>query len=508
MRTLSFFLVLLLALLFSAALADDPPLEFRGYRWFDQRIAFEYDRSLGDSVGSTYIPQDIDLSEVGPGGPMPETVQITFERYVDQDGGQWQPTGAYVNVYHTGTFPGADEPASQVYTGLRELLSLDEAGFAAYVEAESIPTMSQITTSQVFTAQVERIDFQTGSGVRFVTAGALDVSPLTDAMIYYDFQGLTADGNYYISATFPLSTPVLPDEFVELTGEAYDEFAAQYDEYIASVTAELNALVFSEFDPDLTLLDDLIGSLAVESPLATFYPREATIIEYENLTFQVNPVLAQRVEVDHIPGIPVEEFEMTMFGASPDYYAFSLAGFPITVGLHAPQVMLFRTAEFPDVEISAYTTELNRLQRLLAERPTLTSRAADWESEPLPLLPPVNAAQIMAIGPQFVDFENGTGLRYLALYGQDAAPVTADRLFYAFAGLSDDGETVIAAQFPLFVPSLPDSIDYAVFDYEAFIDEMDEYLAETLAQLVALPDDEFVPDLSLLDTLVSSFQVD
>jgi hypothetical protein len=508
MRTLSLFLVLLMALPLGAALADDPPLEFRGYRWFDQRIIFEYDRSLADSVGSTYIPQDIDLSEIGPGGPMPETVQITFERYVDQDGGQWQPTGGYINVYHTGTFPGADEPASQAYAGLRELLSLDEAGFAAYVETEGVPTMSQLTTEQVLAAQVERVDFQTGSGVRFVTAGALDVGPLTDAMVYYDFQGLTADSNYYISATFPVNTPVLPDEFEGLAGEAYDEFVAQYDEYIGSVTADLDALALSEFDPDLTLLDDLIRSLTVESPLATFYPRESTIIEYQNLTFQINPALAQRVEVDHISGIPVEEFEMSLFGASPDYHAFSLAGFPTTRGLHAPQVMLFRSADFPEAGMSAYTTELDRLQRLLAEQPALTSRAADWESEPLPLLPPINAAQIMVIDPQYVDFENGTGLRYLALYGQDASPVTADRLFYAFSGISDDGETVIAGQFPLFVPSLPDEIDYAVFDYDAFIDGLDEYLTETLAELEALPDNEYIPDLSLLDMLVSSFRID
>jgi hypothetical protein len=326
-------------------------------------------------------------------------------------------------------------------------------------------------------------------------------------MVYYDFQGLTADGNYYISATFPVNTPVLPDEFEGLAGEAYDEFVAQYDEYIASVTADLDALALSEFDPDLTLLDELIRSLVVESPLETFYPRESTIIEYQNLTFQINPVLAQRVEVDHIPAISAEEFEFMMF-ASPDYYAFSLAGFPITAGLHAPQVMLFRTADFPDAEVSVLTVELNRLQGLLAERPTLTSRAADWESEPLPLLPPVHAAQIMVIDPQYVDFENGTALRYLAFYGQDAAPVTADRLFYAFAGISDDGESVIAGQFPLFVPSLPDEIDYAVFDYEAFIERINEYLAETLVELEALSDDEFVPNLSLLDALVSSFRID
>ena len=494
----------LVAFLTGTVSAQDQLHRFQGYNWFDNHISFEYSAAVGEGVRSEYRPMDQEL--MMPGGPMPETVRIEFERF-GADG--WQSTGAVIEVFHMSTFPGVDQPAAKVRDEVMELLELDAIALASRAAEMGLPSINQVTAAQVFAARAEPINFQTGSGYRFVTAAAQDVAPLTNARIYYNFQGITSDGEYFVAAVFPVAVPFLPDEVMDMDADEYETFAATYEPYIADIVSQTEALAADGFSPDLAALDAVIASLAVESPLTTFYPRESTIISYDGVTMQIDPTLASRVEVNLHPGVIEVEGEFTMFGPEPGYVGFDLLGYPFTDSLHSPRVEVYRTADFPGEDF-VFGRELTELQAFLGERPELVSRAGDWEIKPLPLGLPLNAAQVIAAEPEYVTFGSGDGLRFLAYYAQDVSPVTSGGVFYAFAGLTADGEYLISARLPIRVPFLPafEDIDHATFDYEGFVEGLDGYYADLLNGFAALSADEYTPSLMLLDALMASVTVE
>jgi hypothetical protein len=130
------------------------------------------------------------------------------------------------------------------------------------VRAGDLPLLPLTNAGQVFHAQEEYFDSGFVQGLRFISQHSQDPHPIVLSQeLFYTFQGLTDDGQYYVAAFFPLTTAVLPDK-IEV--EDWEAFHANYDAYLAETTAELNQLPPSEFTPDLTLLDALVTSLRIK----------------------------------------------------------------------------------------------------------------------------------------------------------------------------------------------------------------------------------------------------
>lgn len=128
----------------------------------------------------------------------------------------------------------------------------------------SIPVLPPIPAAQVFHAQTRYLDFANGSGVGFVTHYAQDVSPVTAEQPFYTFQGLTNDGQYYVVVFSPVTTALLPADFdAALGGVSYDEWAKNYETYLADIVAQLNGLLPGAYTPDLTLIDGLVKSIEI-----------------------------------------------------------------------------------------------------------------------------------------------------------------------------------------------------------------------------------------------------
>jgi hypothetical protein len=123
----------------------------------------------------------------------------------------------------------------------------------------------------------------------------------------------------------------------------------------------------------------------------------------------------------------------------------------------------------------------------------------------LPFLPIWNAAQIMQAHMRYIDFQNGSGVRYLAQYGQAAWPINNKDIFYTFQGLTHDGQTYISAIFPVSNPILPEAESVVVDD--AFYNNFESYVQDIETQLDAQPDSSFTPSLSLLDQLIHTLVI-
>jgi hypothetical protein len=107
-----------------------------------------------------------------------------------------------------------------------------------------------VESIQLFCSQVRYLDFAGGAGVRFIARYSMEDNPTVTENIFYTFQGLTADSEYYISAFYPIAAKGLPEMAVTLATLNF-----------------LNRLTPADFTPSLEKMDDMIKSLQLAEPL-------------------------------------------------------------------------------------------------------------------------------------------------------------------------------------------------------------------------------------------------
>ena len=226
-------------------------------------IRFSYPSSLAESIW----PQIVTSPPLAPGeswwGNDPPHFSLTFASRSGPEAfqrywGTWLLLPPQVKVYPAAVLE-SDELTQAQVEALRELLQTKPAS-----PANEIPVLPLINAAQVFRAQVRYLDFQNGQGVRFITQYRQDPAPVTDDEIFYTFQGLTDDGTYYVVASFPLSTAVLPDT-LDFESQEFREFEQKnYEDYLREQVRVLDALPSAEFEPDLAILDQIVASLEIQ----------------------------------------------------------------------------------------------------------------------------------------------------------------------------------------------------------------------------------------------------
>jgi heat shock protein HslJ len=135
-----------------------------------------------------------------------------------------------------------------------------------------LPVLPQLPAVNDFAAQVSYLDLTDGgAGVRFVGRFVQDVTPIENYQLRYVVQGLSADEQFLIVASIPVTTTALPAEPQSMSSDEYAQFAAVYDTYLAEMTTMFDALASTDFAPDLAVLDAMMQSVTAEftvNPLA------------------------------------------------------------------------------------------------------------------------------------------------------------------------------------------------------------------------------------------------
>lgn len=191
--------------------------------------------------------------------------------------------------------------------------------------------------------------------------------------------------------------------------------------------------------------------------------------------------------------------DMAPWDYNPDMIEIALQQYPVINAYHQPVIHIYPVADYIALEPDIQTT-LDSLQVLLAGK--------DPSPESIPFLPRFNAAQMMQGQVRYLDFRNGSGVRFLTQYGQAFMPINNVSAFYAFTGLTDDGQYFITASLPISHPDFtadnmtdpPEGWDAFLDNYETYMDEMETFLeGENL--------DAFTPNLALLDEMMASFLI-
>jgi hypothetical protein len=182
----------------------------------------------------------------------PQHTQITLNGY---------PVGEHdfkpqIYLYPVAETREVNLAAAQIITDL-------QAQIQAPQETHDMPFLPLVNTQQMMHAQVKSLDFQNGTGVRFLTQFAQGVVPVNNHELVYTYQGLTRDGKYYVAAVLPVFHPALPADKT-ITGREPKEFTSDFPQYLADQTAAINAQPASSFTPDLARLDALLRSVEVK----------------------------------------------------------------------------------------------------------------------------------------------------------------------------------------------------------------------------------------------------
>ncbi len=265
-----------------------------------------------------------------------------------------------------------------------------------------------------------------------------------------------------------------------LTGSAEKPAAAPDDTIATAVAATLAAG------------QDNVNPIPTVQPTVTSTPElpPEPDIMFQGVSFTIPDSMADSVNAQEIPVQPEG------FDAQPAHLRFDLVGFVLPGGYLDPVVKVFPVAEFKLVNDFA-GQKLDNLQTLLDTQPP------DPDGIPIPDF--AGAAQFVGTQEEYVNFQNGRGVRYVSQWGQAAYPVGFPQLFYSFQGLSDDGLYYVHVVLSVDHPSLPDA-ETVIVD-NAFYENFETYAAEMEALLDTQDPASFEPSLLLLDELVQSLMV-
>ncbi len=112
-------------------------------------------------------------------------------------------------------------------------------------------------------AQVKYLDFTTGIAMRYIGRFRQDVGPAMANDFQYLVQGITSDGKYLVSFSYPVVIDTFPSDFNTIPQEELDQVHNNGEAYRQSVINAINGLESNQFEPDLTRLDVLVSSITI-----------------------------------------------------------------------------------------------------------------------------------------------------------------------------------------------------------------------------------------------------
>lgn len=213
-------------------------------------IGFTVDASLATNANILNVPADSEMTFP------PEPQHTVFRLYNALP----VPESLYDSFTVVTVYPIADMDGFEQYQAMAEDLSqllAERPELSAYTE--SLAFMPIATHGQVLHTRTQYVETDNVKGISYVTAILAAAEPFLSDSFYYTFQGISTDGNYYISVVTHLTTTLYPAEAEPVELSFYDEF----DQYLVEATDLLNNAPLDAFSPALPSVESLIASLHI-----------------------------------------------------------------------------------------------------------------------------------------------------------------------------------------------------------------------------------------------------
>lgn len=225
-----------------------------GSRFLFEGVGFFMDSSVVDSASGQIVPENPGSQE-GPWWDInPQYVSISFDDYpLTQT--YFKPV---IAVYPVEDYRRLSPQAAERLDNLKDFIIKKPN------DANQIPFLPMMNSGQVFHSNLMNLDFQNGSGVRFLATYSQGLDPITNRDLVYTYQGLTADERYAVSVFLPVNHPSLPADPNTLSPDEVDTIYKDYEKYRTDMVDMLTAQPASSFIPDLEKLDAMIESITID----------------------------------------------------------------------------------------------------------------------------------------------------------------------------------------------------------------------------------------------------
>lgn len=246
----------------------------------------------------------------------------------------------------------------------------------------------------------------------------------------------------------------------------------------------------------MKLLNVLAVLMLVIVAAPTFAQADTTnIVRFNGFSFSFDSALATRVSITRYLTEPADVFPPQ--GKHTHFVIYSEQP-PDT------NIVGIRVYRVDDLAMYGHTQQqVTQLRTLLEKRQDLATYSLGTDN-PLPFLPVVAAAETIRARAAYVGTPYVKGISYLTAYQQAAEPLLQHNFLYTFQGISMDGDYYVSAVFRVNPASFPTEMP-TDFDYQAFLDQLPDYLGDSAAQLSAAAPVMFAPSLDLLDAVIHSF---
>lgn len=249
--------------------------------------------------------------------------------------------------------------------------------------------------------------------------------------------------------------------------------------------------------------------IATPEPSSTATPIESgASIGLVELNLALDPNLATGIKAQASQDTANERWQASL----PGFMVYTLQGYRLENRAADAQLFVYRVKDIEDQDEHS-AANITNLRQLLQRKPALGAYPSPGVDEPpyyVPWLQPINATPIMHAGVEYLNFQNGAGMRYLTQYAQALSVVNNEEIFYTFQGLTQDGEYYIAARLPVYHPDLvagandaPDGDTSVWEDVEKNL----QYMQKMAPILDAAAPSSFTPDLATLDALMGSINI-
>ena len=174
--------------------------------------------------------------------PYPQNAQIVFNAY----SGGFDFTVNGLRVFR------ADE-VNALETGAVENVNAVLEGADHHTDFPRLPGAGSIID-----AQVMPVAFKNGNGYRYLVAKSFSADPISNTSMTYMYQGVSNDGEYFISFIMFVDAPFLAP-YVRKALNSPEEF----ETYFQEVNNLVETSSGDQFTPSLNMLDALVSSIVI-----------------------------------------------------------------------------------------------------------------------------------------------------------------------------------------------------------------------------------------------------
>ncbi len=244
---------------------------------------------------------------------------------------------------------------------------------------------------------------------------------------------------------------------------------------------------------------------AAETPIPAPTQINGTVVAVNNISFVIPTGIGSGAQAESIDAVPPSN-DLPWWEVGPAYNQYLIQGYPLAGTFHEPRIYVY--------PVNEYSQMVPDVGGIVDELKTIVNSPNAPMPENLPFLPAFNAAQTFHSNEQVIQFQNGTGIRFLTQYAQAPYPVNNNSLFYTFQGLTSDGAFYVSAILPINAaflsadgnPETPLPADGIPFDWENF-ENTPQHFELAKQKLNTTHPNAFTPSLTSLDTLIQSIQI-